>query len=171
MKLGHALAGRSKRENRVLATAFVIAAAAMVVAVGFPVGANARVGHRGATLTALLDQVDGAWLLYSGNGKPLFTFSRDTPTSSRCSNRCSRVWVPFIARGNPQVKGSHVRKRLVGTIRRADGQLQVTYNHEPLYREPTTVNVCEDVIPHQFGGSFAWIDASGSQTGNVCGPY
>jgi predicted lipoprotein with Yx(FWY)xxD motif len=171
MNVGHALATRSGRLSHVVATAIVIAAVALVVAVDFPMGANARIGHRGATLTAVLDHRDGAWLLSSGNGKPLFTFSRDTRKSSQCSNRCSRVWVPFITRGSPQLKGSYVLKRLVGAIRRSDGQLQVTYNHEPLYREPTTVNYCADTIPHQFGGSFAWIDASGSHPTGACGLY
>lgn len=76
MKLGYALARRSHLQTRVFATASVIAATVIVVvAVGFPVGANARVGRRGATLTSWLDGRD-ARILASGDGVALFTFSR-----------------------------------------------------------------------------------------------
>jgi hypothetical protein len=79
--------------------------------------------------------------------------------------------VPVITSGPPQVKaGSHVHMRLLGTIRRPDGQLQVTYNHEPLYRAPRDENLCADTFT-AFGGTFAWIDAAGAQPIGVCGLY
>jgi hypothetical protein len=41
-------------------------------------------------------------------------------------------WPPLIANGKPRVAGG-AKASLIGTTKRADGRLQVTYNHHPLY--------------------------------------
>ena len=41
-------------------------------------------------------------------------------------------WPPLIAPGKPVATGG-AKASLLGTTKRADGRLQVTYNHHPLY--------------------------------------
>ncbi|MDE2078999.1 MAG: hypothetical protein KGI73_01285 [Patescibacteria group bacterium] len=68
------------------------------------------------------------------NGQALYTYDKDTATASNCTGACATAWPPYLvpdtsALGNIQagVPGK------VGTITRADGTLQATYNGKPLY--------------------------------------
>ena len=72
-------------------------------------------------------------ILATPAGRTLYDFTPDTPTSSACTTGlCVRLWPPLIATGPPKV-ASGLRASLVGTVRRPDGQLQVTYGGHPLY--------------------------------------
>ena len=53
----------------------------------------------------------------------------------RRAMRC--FWPPLIASGKP-VATAGVKATLLGTTKRADGRLQVTYNHHPLYSSSRT---------------------------------
>lgn len=70
-------------------------------------------------------------LLVDGRGMTLYTFSNDLPGVSKCSGGCAAAWPPLTTTGTP-VAGSGVTGKL-GTITRADGSVQVTYNGSPLY--------------------------------------
>jgi predicted lipoprotein with Yx(FWY)xxD motif len=48
------------------------------------------------------------------------------------SGACAGFWPPLIASAKP-LAGPGVQSRLLGTTRRPDGRLQVTYDHHPLY--------------------------------------
>jgi predicted lipoprotein with Yx(FWY)xxD motif len=45
---------------------------------------------------------------------------------------CATFWPLLIASAKPHA-GAGVKTSLLGTTKRADGRLQVTYNHHPLY--------------------------------------
>jgi predicted lipoprotein with Yx(FWY)xxD motif len=66
------------------------------------------------------------------NGRTLYLFEKDRNGKSACSGQCAAFWPPLITSGKPSVTGG-ARASLIGTTRRADGRLQVTYNHHPLY--------------------------------------
>jgi len=66
------------------------------------------------------------------NGRSLYLFEKDRNGKSACSGQCAAFWPPLITSGKPSATGS-ARTSLIGTTRRADGRLQVTYNHHPLY--------------------------------------
>lgn len=51
---------------------------------------------------------------------------------SKCDDDCARDWTPVLTSASPRV-GAGVNDALVGTVRRADGDDQVTYDHRPLY--------------------------------------
>jgi len=55
----------------------------------------------------------------------VYTFS-----SGACSS-CEPEWTPVLSTGTPLVRG--ISPSLIGTVRLADGSLQVTYDHRPLY--------------------------------------
>jgi predicted lipoprotein with Yx(FWY)xxD motif len=60
-------------------------------------------------------------------------FGKDRKGRSSCTGQCASFWPPLLTSGKPRVAGS-AKASLVGTTKRADGRLQVTYNHHPLYR-------------------------------------
>ena len=45
---------------------------------------------------------------------------------------CASFWPPLITTGKPRA-GTGAKASLLGTTKRADGRVQVTYNHHPLY--------------------------------------
>jgi predicted lipoprotein with Yx(FWY)xxD motif len=71
-------------------------------------------------------------ILVNSRGHTLYLFGKDRNGKSACSGKCVTFWPPLIANGKPRVAGG-ARASLIGTTKRADGRLQVTYNHHPLY--------------------------------------
>src|SRR5262245_29025946 len=71
-------------------------------------------------------------ILVNSNGRTLYLFGKDRNGKSVCSGQCASFWPPVLTSGKPRVmKGA--RASLIGTTKRSDGRLQVTYNHHPLY--------------------------------------
>ena len=71
-------------------------------------------------------------VLVNSRGHTLYLFGKDRNGKSACSGQCASFWPPLIANGKPRVAGG-AKASLIGTIKRADGRRQVTYNHHPLY--------------------------------------
>ncbi len=65
-------------------------------------------------------------------GFTLYVFMNDPKNTSTCEAECAQRWPPFLTAGKP-IAGPGVNAALLGTIRRKDGGLQVTYNGHPLY--------------------------------------
>jgi predicted lipoprotein with Yx(FWY)xxD motif len=66
-------------------------------------------------------------------GHSVYLFGKDTGTTSTCAGACAQVWPPELTTPATGV-GAAVVPGLVGTTRRTDGSLQVTYAGHPLYR-------------------------------------
>jgi predicted lipoprotein with Yx(FWY)xxD motif len=62
----------------------------------------------------------------------LYDFHKDKGGKSACYDACAAAWPPLLTEGNPQAQGPADRSML-GTTKRKDGTLQVTYNGWPLY--------------------------------------
>ena len=71
-------------------------------------------------------------ILVNSRGHTLYLFAKDRNGKSACSGKCATFWPPLIAAGKPRAAAG-VKASLLGTTNRADGRLQVTYNHHPLY--------------------------------------
>lgn len=72
-------------------------------------------------------------ILVDRHGRTLYLFARDKRGKSACSGACAAYWPPLIASSKPRaVTGA--KQSLLGRTRRADGRMQVTYRHHPLYR-------------------------------------
>jgi predicted lipoprotein with Yx(FWY)xxD motif len=71
-------------------------------------------------------------ILVNSRGHTLYLFGKDRNGKSACTGKCTGFWPPLIASGKPRA-GLGAKASLLGTTRRADGRLQVTYNHHPLY--------------------------------------
>jgi predicted lipoprotein with Yx(FWY)xxD motif len=72
----------------------------------------------------------GTILAYGPKRLTVYLFETDKGGASSCSGECASVWPPVS--GHPQASGQAVPSHL-GTITRADGTTQVTYNGHPLY--------------------------------------
>lgn len=77
------------------------------------------------------DKTSVGTVLTNAQGHTLYWFAIDTPASSKCTGACASTWPPVTgtARLSPAV---HATGKL-GTIKRSDGSVQVTYNGHPLY--------------------------------------
>ena len=72
-------------------------------------------------------------VLTGPNGRTLYTHAGDSATSSTCTGGCATAWPPLsVPAGTTATAGAGVTGTL-GTLTRADGTIQVTYNGLPLY--------------------------------------
>lgn len=72
-------------------------------------------------------------ILVDRHGRTLYLFAKDKNGKSACSGACAAYWPPLISSRKPRaVNGA--KQSLLGRTRRADGRMQVTYRHHPLYR-------------------------------------
>jgi predicted lipoprotein with Yx(FWY)xxD motif len=102
-------------------------------------------------------------ILFDGRGFALYAFTRDRARHSACAHACARKWPPFIVAEQPRA-GRGAKAALVGTIRRGNGRLQVTYRGRPLYRyigdrKPLQV-LCQNVS--EFGGLWLVVRPNGT---------
>ena len=71
-------------------------------------------------------------ILVDSKGITLYDFVKDKGTASACYGACAALWPPLTTKGKP-IAGHGVRASLLGTTKRKDGKLEVTYNGHPLY--------------------------------------
>jgi predicted lipoprotein with Yx(FWY)xxD motif len=72
-------------------------------------------------------------VLVDGRGRTLYLFEADNGKRSVCYGKCATFWPPLLTTGKPHA-GTGARAALLGTTRRKNGTLQVTYHGHPLYR-------------------------------------
>jgi len=65
-------------------------------------------------------------------GRTLYLRASDSKTKSTCYGSCALAWPPLLTTGKP-LAGSGASAKLLGTLKRSDGKLQVTYKGHPLY--------------------------------------
>jgi predicted lipoprotein with Yx(FWY)xxD motif len=72
-------------------------------------------------------------IIVDANGRTLYLFEKDKHDRSACSGQCASFWPPLLTGGKP-IAGTGVKASLLGTTRRSNGTMQVTYAGHPLYR-------------------------------------
>jgi predicted lipoprotein with Yx(FWY)xxD motif len=74
-------------------------------------------------------------VLVDARGKTLYLYEPDHQGPSRCTGFCAEQWPPVTVSDGTSLKdiGPGVDANMVGTVRRADGTIQVTYDGWPLY--------------------------------------
>src|SRR5919106_3847770 len=102
-------------------------------------------------------------VLFDGSGRALYLFKRDKSSQSTCSGACAKAWPPFLTTKAPKA-GAGARAGLLGTTKRADGTVQVTYAGHPLYyfsgdKKPGQIN-CQNVV--NFGGLWLVVSPGGA---------
>jgi predicted lipoprotein with Yx(FWY)xxD motif len=71
-------------------------------------------------------------VLVDAKGFTVYDFHKDKGTTSSCYGGCAKVWPPVLTEGEPQV-GEGATASQLGTTKRSDGTVQVTYAGHPLY--------------------------------------
>jgi predicted lipoprotein with Yx(FWY)xxD motif len=164
-----------------LLSALAVAVAAAGCGGGGETSSGEATGERSApsttTTTETSDQPEkGAWgvvfgaegeelgiILYDLSGHTLYTFSKDQGGTSSCYGACAKTWPPALTEGKPRAGGEAVAGK-VGTTKRKDGTVQLTYAGHPLYthagEKQTETN---GNGAHAFGGEWSAIRPSGEK--------
>jgi predicted lipoprotein with Yx(FWY)xxD motif len=141
----------SARLRILLALPAAAAAAAALVACGSsgaaPSSSASSPAAAGAS-TVKTATIAGATVLTSSAGFTLYSFAPDTSTTSKCNGTCAQNWPPL--KGPVTAAGV---TGTFGTITRADGSVQATFDGHPLY------TFAGDTAPGQAKGN--GLNASG----------
>src|SRR5262245_24872552 len=109
-------------KTAVIAIAALLATAAIAVAASGSANGGALVKVGPTSLGRVV--VDA-------RGKTLYIWAHDKTSKSTCNGDCAEYWPPLITRAKPVAYGG-ANAALLGTTRRKDGRLQVTYAGHPL---------------------------------------
>jgi predicted lipoprotein with Yx(FWY)xxD motif len=71
-------------------------------------------------------------MLFDSKRQAIYIFERDSKNRTNCYDDCAEAWPPVYTDGEPRA-GDGVKQSLLGTVKRRDGRLQVTYAGQPLY--------------------------------------
>jgi predicted lipoprotein with Yx(FWY)xxD motif len=102
-------------------------------------------------------------VLVDSEGFTVYMFAKDSGTTSACYGACAESWPPVTTTGKP-TGGEGATASNLGTTKRKDGTVQVTYAGHPLY------TFVDDQNPGEakgngstaFGGEWNALDESGS---------
>jgi predicted lipoprotein with Yx(FWY)xxD motif len=130
------------------------------------VASSSGVAARSTSTTAhaklILRKSEFGKVIFDSNGNVVYTFGRDKTTTSTCYGICAAAWPPVLTKGAPSV-GPGLNANLLGTTKRKDGTLQVTYNHHPLYFYSADKHgkiMCQHAVMH--GGIWLVLKANGT---------
>ncbi|HEY2372640.1 MAG TPA: hypothetical protein VGH82_08815 [Gaiellaceae bacterium] len=138
-----------------------LSAAVVVAAVG---AGLALAGQSGGGAQVKLAKTKLGTILVDSKGIALYDFVKDKGTTSACYGACAALWPPLLTTGEP-VAGAGVRSSLLGTTKRKDGKLEVTYGGHPLYYFVTDRKPGQTTgqAVNQFGGPWWVISAAGKE--------
>jgi predicted lipoprotein with Yx(FWY)xxD motif len=135
----------------------------LAVGCGETGSASARTEQAGATRGVTLKVVASRYgkVVADAKGEALYLFTKDGRGPSQCYDACAAAWPPFLTKGKPRA-GKGITASRLGTTRRKDGKLQVTYKGQPLYYyvgDKPGVILCQDV--NEYGGDWLVVAPSG----------
>ena len=121
--------------------------------------------HRSeAAATVLVARTVYGRALVDERGFALYLFTHDRSPRSTCYGACAAAWPPYVVTKSPSKAARGTRASLVGSVKRADSRLQLTYAGHPLYyyvgdRRPRQV-LCQAVT--EFSGRWYVVAPSGT---------
>ena len=105
---------------------------ALLAAIGAGVAVAATATHPGTVNTGATKY--GA-VLASANRRTLYHLTAEKRGKIACTGTCAKAWPPLtIKNGSKPTAGTGIKQAKLGTIKRPDGSMQVTYNGYALYR-------------------------------------
>jgi predicted lipoprotein with Yx(FWY)xxD motif len=101
-------------------------------------------------------------MLFDLRGQAIYLFGKETTSTPDCYGGCAADWPPVLTDGQPVAAGE-ADAHLIGTVRRDDGSVQVTYGGHPLYyyahEDPGQV-LCHGV--DEYGGTWLVVTPGGT---------
>ncbi|HEY2717774.1 MAG TPA: hypothetical protein VGI73_16300 [Solirubrobacterales bacterium] len=88
--------------------------------------------EEGTTFVSLANVNGLGMVLVDSKGMTLYEFEKDQGEESTCYGECAKAWPPLLTEGEPQPSNGADASQL-GTTKRKDGTMQVTYAGRPLY--------------------------------------
>jgi predicted lipoprotein with Yx(FWY)xxD motif len=106
-------------------------------------------------------------VLVDSNGLTLYYFQKDQGEKSACYGACEEGWPPLLTEGAPQAGEGAMASKL-GTTKRKDGTVQVTYAGWPLYTFVEDKKPGEDngTDSKAFGASWYPLHPNGEKAGH-----
>ncbi len=106
-------------------------------------------------------------VLVDSEGMTLYYFQKDQGGKSACYGPCEAGWPPLTTEGAPQAGEGAMASKL-GTTKRKDGTVQVTYNNWPLYTFVEDKKPGEDngTDSKAFGASWYPLHPNGEKAGH-----
>jgi predicted lipoprotein with Yx(FWY)xxD motif len=152
-------------------TVIVLTLLAMLGVIGFLAAGSVARSATGTTGSVSLGKTKLGMILVNSKGHTLYMFAKDKKGKSSCSGSCTKFWPPSLHAGKPTA-GSGVKASLLGTTRRSNGSLQLTYNKHPLYsfvldKKAGQTNGEGNVA---FGGRWYAVSAKGTAVVNTSSP-
>lgn len=159
-------AHRSKQGRRSLNVLLLtIGALAATLSLTFGLSSAFAANHSaGAGVKVAISNTGLGRVLVDGRGRTLYLFAKDKNGRSACTGQCAGYWPPLIASGKP-FAAAGAKASLLGTTKRADGRLQVTYNHHPLYTfvKDTKQGQTNGEAVNAFGAKWWAVSAGGAK--------
>jgi predicted lipoprotein with Yx(FWY)xxD motif len=134
--------------------------AGLLVTVASSLVASALAAPGAATRLSVRSSEFGG-TVFGPNGKVVYVFGADRGSTSHCYGVCAKAWPPVLTGAAP-LAGPGVEAKLLGTTKRSDGRLQVTYGGHPLYyysEDPVGKIMCQHANMH--GGLWLIVKPNG----------
>jgi predicted lipoprotein with Yx(FWY)xxD motif len=122
--------------RRTRLTALAGVAAALGLALAGCDGTGLTAGSAPTTKLAAARSGSLGLVVTDAEGRTLYRFDEDDtePPKSNCAGDCATQWPAALVFDRREVALEGVDQRLVGTVTRADGSIQLTLAGSPLYR-------------------------------------
>jgi predicted lipoprotein with Yx(FWY)xxD motif len=121
---------------------------------------------RGTGAVAVAKNPQLGTILVDAKGFTLYDFHKDKGGKSACYGACASTWPPLMTSGAPRAASGAEASKL-GTTKRDDGTLQVTYAGHPLYTYAADTKPGEakgnDI--DSFGAEWYALQPSGEEAG------
>jgi predicted lipoprotein with Yx(FWY)xxD motif len=110
----------------------------------------------------------GTILAYGPKQLTAYMFEADEGGTSACSGECAHAWPPVL--GTAHASGA-AKSADLGTIKRGDGSIQVTYKGHPLYGFIKDADHADSYgqDSHAFGAGWYVLNASGAKVESAHG--
>ncbi|HZC74041.1 MAG TPA: hypothetical protein VE442_25360 [Jatrophihabitans sp.] len=109
-----------------------IGAAALVA--GCSSSGGTQSAPAGGNMTVAVDSVSGGQVLVDSDGHALYTSDQEASGKIICSTSdCEAIWTPLTVPKGQQPTGPSDVANNLGTVKRPDGSMQVTFKGGPLY--------------------------------------
>jgi predicted lipoprotein with Yx(FWY)xxD motif len=149
-------------------TLILVALGALVAAVATAVALGAANAHATGGTTVAIAKTPIGRILVDSRGRTLYDFPPDQHGTSVCYGACTALWPPLTTTGKPHA-GHGVVASLLGTTKRSDGKLEVTYAGHPLYYyvADTKPGQLSGQGLNQFGAPWWALSAAGKENHHV----